>query len=531
MLKERFFGRQEYLNILDKRVSALKFGYRQNLAIIGDELVGKTSMLCTFLNTFQDNQIILLYLETRNESVASFTKRFIGVLLYNFLNNSGLTLREDLDFLIKKSESYIPKTIEKIKALLKTTSKRKKNNVFTEILSLCEMIHEETGKFCVVILDEFHNLQDIAFVNLYREWSRLLITQKNTMYIIVSSKIYKTKAILSKDLSLLFGNFEVVTVEPFDIKESERFLEHRLCALSLNIGLRNFIVYFTGGCPLYLEVIAERLSAQSSQKDLVGILVDILFESPGILNQRFSNYIKRFQDTACSNDYISILHLIASGKNRIKDIAHLLKKQKKELSARISYLLEIDVINRSGDFLTINDRVLSFWLKFVHMEKLHSLTFDAKSQKEKLQHNLETMIAEFLTSTQKPIMERMKEILQLFENEMVHLETKKIRLNQFREVKQLEFNNSRLKEGLIGRSADSLWIMAYKNDFLNEDDIAEFARECKKYGNKLQRKIIITLKDIDENTQLRALEEKILTWDINNLNQILDLFNKPRVIA
>jgi hypothetical protein len=73
--------------------------------------------------------------------------------------------------------------------------------------------------------------------------------------------------------------------------------------------------------------------------------------------------------------------------------------------------------------------------------------------------------------------------------------------------------------------------MAFKQDCLTEDDIAEFAKECKKYRHKLQKKIIIGFRDIEANARLRALEEKILTWDINNLNQILDLYSKPRVIT
>jgi len=39
------------------------------------------------------------------------------------------------------------------------------------------------------------------------------------------------------------------------------------------------------------------------------------------------------------------------------------------------------------------------------------------------------------------------------------------------------------------------------------------------------------LKDIDTNTRLRALEEKIWAWDVNSLNQLLDLYSRPRVIA
>jgi hypothetical protein len=350
------------------------------------------------------------------------------------------------------------------------------------------------------------------------------------MYIIVSSLKFKTKAILSKNLSLLFGNFEVVTIEPFDIKTSAEYLGYRLGALNLDIALRNFIVHFTGGYPLYLEVISDALLKQR-ESNLVDILESLLFDSSGILNQRFSNYIKRFFDSPYSNDYISILYLISSASNRIKAIAQLLRKNKKELALRINHLLELGTIARSGDFLKINDRVFSFWLRFVYQEKLHSLTFDAKNQKALFRDYIEDNIQEFFLSAQKPLMERMTELLRLFEDETMQLETKRIRLNHFREIKSLEFNNRNLKDGLIGRSNESLWIIALKHEALTEEDIAVFAQECKKYRHKLQRKIIVTLKDIDMNTRLRALEDKIWTWDINKLNQILDLYSKPWVIA
>ena len=530
MIQDKFFDREYYLDILNKRISGLLEGYRQNIAIIGDELVGKTSIIYKFLDKFYDNRVMALYLEIRQESLNSFARRFIGILLYNFLVNSGIPLKEDLDYLIEKSEKFIPKTAEKIKLILSATNRRKKNNIFTELLSLCESINQETGKFCVVILDEFHNLEDMGINSLYREWSKLLLSQKNTMYIISSSMKYKAKVILSKNLSLLFGNFEVITVEPFDIKTTERYLGHRLKAVSIDAALKNFMVHFTGGLPFYLEVISDCLLKQS-QNSLAGILENLLFDSSGILNQKFSNYLKRFHDSSYSGEYLSILYLVASGRNKIKDIAHILKKQKNELNLRINKLLELDTLTRSGDFLRINDRVFGFWLKFVYQEKLQSLTFDAKNQKAKFRDKIEGMIQEFSRNSSRPVIERMTEVLRLFENEMIQIERKKIRLNHFREIKPLEFRSRSLKSGLIGRSSDSLWIMGFKDELLTEEDIADFARECKKYRHKLQRKIIVTLKDIDANTRLRALEEKIWTWDINNLNQFLDLYSKPWVVA
>ncbi|MDD5506692.1 MAG: hypothetical protein PHR73_08070 [Candidatus Omnitrophica bacterium] len=427
----------------------------------------------------------------------------------------------------------MPNTTLKINFILNELSRRKKINLVTELFSLPEIIHQETGKFTVLFLDEFHNLENVGINNLYREWSKLLILQKNTLYAITSSMMFKTRVILSKQLSLLFGNFEIVNVEPFDMHTSGRYLDQRLPCLKANPGLKDFIINFTGGYPLYLELISDALSSRTGELhiNLADSLEDLLFNTSGILNQRFSNYIKRFLDSFASNDYISILYLVAGGRNRIKDIAHILHKQKRELASRINYLLELDAITRSGDFIKVSDRLFAYWMRFVYQEKMRSLSYDAKSQKEKFRENIEGLIQEFLKQSQKPLSSRVFELLQLFEDDLMQIERKKIRLNHFREVKPLVFNLRFLKDGLLGRSSDSLWIMAIKSEALTELDITEFSKECKKYHHKSQRRIIVTLKEVEPNARLRALEEKVWTWDLNNLNQILDLFSKPRVIA
>jgi hypothetical protein len=530
MIKDTFIERKIYSDIIEKRIRDLKDGYRQNIAIIGDELVGKTFLLFNFINKFCDNRIVIIYIENRPESLQSFTKRFIGVLLYNFLSNSGIPLKEDLDFLIEKSCVFIPGTVEKIKGILYALEKRKKTNIFTEVLSLCEILNQETGKRCVVIFDEFLNLETLGIKDLYEEWSKILILQKNTMYIIVSSMKFKTKAILAKNLSLLFGNFETLHIEPFDNRTSEYYLDRALGSTQLKTGLKNFIVHFTGGSPFYLKLLSSAY-LKSNKNNMSELIEEMLFDSSGILNQKFSNYIKRFDESPYCREYISILYLIASGHNKVKAILHLLHKSKKELDSKIAHLLELDVITRSGDFLKITDRIFGFWLKFVYREKLHSLTFDDKNQKSLFRDNMDSLIQEYLKNAEKPITEIMTELMRLFENDTIQIERKKLRLNHFREIKPLEFNKGNLKHGLIGRASDALWIMAFKHDSLTEDDIAVFAKECKKYHHKLQKKIIIAFRDIDANARLRALEEKIWTWDIDNLNQILDLYSKPRVIS
>ena len=162
MQREKFFDRQEYLEILQKRVLGLKEGYRQNLAIIGDELVGKTTLVHQFLNKFWDNRIINIYLEVRPDSLSGFAKKFIGILLYNFLINDNTPPKEDLNYLIERSRTFIPRTAERIKFILQALEKRKRQNILRDLFSLCDYIYQETSKSCVVILDEFHNLEKLG---------------------------------------------------------------------------------------------------------------------------------------------------------------------------------------------------------------------------------------------------------------------------------------------------------------------------------------------------------------------------------
>jgi hypothetical protein len=530
MNKIRFFGRQAHLQLLEKRISGLKDGFRQNIAFIGDELVGKSSIIFNFLKKFYDSRFVVVYVETRPESIESFARRFFATMIYNFLSPSGVILQEDLDYLLRKSEKFIPKTVSQVNGVLNAIGRKKKNNIFNEILGVLDVLHEESSKFCVVIFDEFHNLENLGSRNIYREWSKLLITQKGIQYIVISSHKFRAKTILSKDLSLLFGNFEVINIEPFDIPTSEEYLDNKLSGSGVGQGVKDFLVNFTGGYPLYLEMISNALIS-SPDTDPAILIEELVFETSGALNQRFASIIKRITDTDSSRDLVSVLYLASSGRNKIRDISHILKIQKKDLLLRVSRLLEFDLISRSGDFLIVSDRLFSFWLRFVYKGKLGSLTFDARNQKEYFRNNICAMMEEFIAASGKPITERVNEVLRLFEDEVVQIERKKIRLNHFREIKPLSFGAKGIKDGIIGRSQDCLWIIAFKTEQLTEGDVMEFVKECKKFRSKSQRKIIVTLGSIDQNTRLRAMEEKIWAWDVNRVNEIFDLYFKPRVIA
>src|SRR3990167_1068295 len=133
---ERFFGRNDILTLLSKRVDALKGGYRQNVAITGHRLTGKSSLLNHFLMTTKDNDIIPIYIEVMEEPFKQFATKFIGTLLYNFLKYSRREAKDDLEYLLLACENDIPETLLSIKSILRQIEKNENNDSYSELLNL-----------------------------------------------------------------------------------------------------------------------------------------------------------------------------------------------------------------------------------------------------------------------------------------------------------------------------------------------------------------------------------------------------------
>ena len=158
---ESFFGRQEILDILLKRAKALKSGYRQNVAIIGHQQLGKTSILRQFLFTLRDPEILSVYVEIKLQSLDYFVDQFIRSLLFQYLvETQMINPTESLEKLVEIAQASIPKTVARIREIAELLKGRRPEEAYTKLFELTSIIRIETGKNCIVILDEFHRLGD-----------------------------------------------------------------------------------------------------------------------------------------------------------------------------------------------------------------------------------------------------------------------------------------------------------------------------------------------------------------------------------
>ncbi len=536
VIREDFFDRRSILDILAKRVDGLKGGYRQNIAILGRELLGKTSLIQQFLSTYKDKEILPIYIDLRTESFPQFAYRFMGGLLYNFLKLQNMPKVEDFNILVTNCVELLPRTVEDIRRVEGYLEKGQFDQAYQHLLDLTAVIKEESGKRSIVILDEFHKLCDFKIANSFANLGKKILVQKDTMYIIASSEISLAKEIMNERLSLPFGNFEIIELGPFDFDTSKMFLDEKLKWVNVPSVYKRFLIALTNGHPFYLDALSLKLKKIATEKKLgkvpleliAQVLEDEIFNSRGILNQYMRSLIDRLLECRGYETYVSILLACADGHEKLSEVAKSIKKKVNDISKPIAKLIELDLIERHGSFYRLSDPVLEFWLKSVYKRRKTSFIPAILGKSEEFRQDAREMILRFMNESKKNILERVKELFTSFKNDIVEMDKKKYKLPHFAEVE------SRIVRGLelpiVARWGNKYWISQIEEKKVKESDVAEFAQKCKKSRYNVQRKILIALKDLDINAKLLAKEEKIWVWGLGDINLLLDLYGKPLIV-
>jgi AAA+ ATPase superfamily predicted ATPase len=533
---EKFFGRQEVLNLLEKRVSALRDGYRQNIALTGQSLSGKSSIIHHFLSMARDDDFLPIYVEVRAEEFKSFADKFIATLLHNALRKTGHAADMDIDSLIGSAAGLFPKTILAIKHLYSIMNRQQLDEAYSALLGLTSVLKDETGLSCVVILDEFDNLERLGIRNPFLSFGKVIMVQKDTMYIISSSRDNAIRRILQEKLSLLFGNFEIIRIAGFDPVTSKGYLDTKLAGFEMEDAVRRFVIAFTGGNPFYLdrmaarmkEIAAGRMTGYVDTAVVAEAIVDLVYNSSGAVHQYLTNFILELVDTRSRESCLSVLLAMANGYKRQNDMARYLRIKQTVASKILGSLAEAGMISKNGVFHIIDDVMLGFWLKHVYQRRRNMLVdgvFDraslffveARAYAENFMRQLETGHAA-----------RLVELFSSFLNDLVQIDSKNIRLPHFTRVDLKFFADS--TQYISASFRGKTWLVQPHERRVAENDIIDFIRNVKGLENRVVHKIVIPLNGMDENAMLLAKELRISIWDIATVNALMEIYGRAKII-
>ncbi len=539
-LENNFFGRKTILDLLTRRVIDLKEGYRQNLAFLGDRFIGKSFLLQKFSSSLEDSDIIEIYVDLDHKDFYYFFHKMAGCLLYGFCKSKKLPLDQDLNLLLENAKKYIPQTVEEIKRIRTNLLKGKVTESYRDLISLPQVFTVESGKFCMIILDEFHNLENFGIPEVFRDLGKSIMTQRRCIYIVTSSLNGLARTILSEKLSLLFGHFEILNITPFDVKTSREFIEHNLKEIRMQDPLKNFLIDFTGGHPFYLSLICQEmltLSAIHQQEEvflplMTQAIENILFNRWGILSRHFELTLETVCEGKGNRSVAGVLIALSKGQHKVKELADKLGLPKALVAQKINRLVDLGIVAKNGNFFFIEDRLLKYWIEYVFEKRLTYFRRDCASQTEQFRQEIERLVNHFYSVSHKDLSSRIIELFQCFDNDAFDINGRKYRLPAFDTIGPV-----RLKDGVgdnfnvlkaSGNTGD--WFIILKDGQFAETDVNAFLAESKQQGRKAHQQVIISLNDLDVNVRLRALQEKMWIWNEAELNTLLNFYDKPYIV-
>jgi len=358
------------------------------------------------------------------------------------------------------------------------------------------------------------------------------------MYIVSSSQKTLLKDILSKKLSLLFGNFEVIEIDGFDSQTAQSFISEKIGDTEPLHFIKNYLIQVTQGSPFYLEVLTNRFSSlmkrhgtgRSSRECLLNAFADLLYESEGVINQYFTNNINFFLEKASRKKLIPILLSLAHGNSTIKAVQKDLGRHDKDLGVKLKKLQEMDLVVNSGVFYKISEKLFEYWLKYVYFLKSRSMIDDMDIKYLEFKEALEADYKKYLEYGSKSTVEVICDLFKSFGGEKIKINMNSRRMPRFETVEHhgLSHGISRI----TGTFADKKWVCYVKQDDITDErdvwDLGSIKPENEKY--KISRKIVISLKGIEQNAFLLAKDKNIWVWDLKQLNEVLRLFKKFELV-
>lgn len=538
---EKFYGRKDILGILKKRVLDFKDGYRQNVALVGNRYFGKTYILQKFLHETAAPDLVQIYIDAEYKDVDYFCRKICSVMLYEFSKIKSLPLHTDLNILIETTQVSLPQTVSSIKRIQKYLQQSKKSEAYKETVILPQIFSGETGLFCLFAFDEFQCLDEWGIPGIFQELGKAIMTQKQSLYVAASSSPEQAQEILSEKLSLLFGNFEMIDVGAFDLKTCRNYVVQHLDNIKIADDLRDFLIDFTGGHPLYLCLLCEHLAQLALIHDQKEIFVPILsravekmlFDPWGVLSRHFDLIIHHLCAGKGNMIYADMLIKLAAQKQQVKQLANLMGVKQSVVSAKMKRLQTMGIVMRSGKSFYIYDRLLGYWLSYVFRSRREAIEIGPIHHQERFQQAFLGAVDDFRAQSGKKIASRIIELLYCFDDESFQSDGRRYKLPSFDKIfSEQKLLTQRSGVDVIRASTPAGdWFVFLFEGMIAEQDLANTIAEVKKHFNKPKKCVLISLTDMDETARLRALQERMWIWNEKELRTLLHIYNKPYIVT
>ena len=309
----------------------------------------------------------------------------------------------------------------------------------------------------------------MLFRSVFQELGQRIMTQKRCLYVMASSSGHLARKILSEKLSLLFGHFEVIDVQPLMLKTSQEFIAHALKDVQIKDSLKNFLVDFTGGHPFYLNILIGELVQLCQAHRQTEIFLPLLsqaientiFNRWGTLSRHFEILTESLASPKDGQETSRLLIALTEPNNG-KDGFFASKGLKKNgIKQKIAKLVERDLVDRNGHSYYLKDKLFRYWVKYILKQRLSFIGLDFKEEKDFFRKELAQAVSDFHLASAKDFSMRVIELLSCFQDDMFTLHGRRYRLASFQKFKstKLRVSPQRQLDTIKAYTTDGPWMI------------------------------------------------------------------------
>lgn len=539
--------RPELFRHLRQRLEAFREGFRHNLAIIGPPGSGKTFQLQQLLAPHPLNPLII-YCPLYRESCRSFLQRLQFAILQTVESDAlspaaamptclpagtagrQATGHQPLEELLQRLEPQLPRTVAAIRPIEELVTRRLFGEAFNRTLDVIPVLTQERGRPCAVILDEFLFLEELGLTHAFHELGKRVMIWPSTWFILSSSSPYRARLILRERLQLLFGQFELLTLNALDLDASTTWLQQELRGIRGANTVTPFLIQWLGAYPWYLAVFLKRLrelAALGQRPDFSEALFlhtawDVLGSPEGPLHQWCASKTEGLAQGHLGTRAMEVLLHVAQGARTATDIGK--RTGRAGLSDALQRLVEHDVALRNGMCWMVTDPVLRCWLSTVlSLQRLEPRLNDT-DVRARFEQYLRALWARWMSSSQLSLAEQMVELFAKFDDETVSLDSKTGRLPKFQTIRTHQPDGPGPSAYLIAHGEGKQWCATVHEGPVSEPLVASFDAFCRTQTPKPSRKVVITRSTMDQNARLLAKATSMWVWGTDDLQVLRGLY-------
>ncbi len=546
-----WFDREETLSILEKRLNGFLAGYRKNIAVLGPEGIGKSTLIRRLLQQRADScqSLIPLYVEIQEEeNFSEWGARFIQVLLYNLLQASRFktvsdssdseVLSTELPKLLKLCFSIAPETTASAQRLLALAEAGRAEEAYDRLWDLPYLMSQELDKSCLLVLDEFHRLGNLGIKDPFGRLGRKIMVQNMTMYLVVSSQPGIARSVLREGLSLLFGQFETLFVYPLHPAACIQALRDVLSRERGNPFLEQLLMELTQGIPAYLDLFLQGLvncpgsktESTDAERYLLDLLESLLLEPQGALRVRFEAQIRSLPAHQSRRSWMEVLMTVAAGHHRVLQISELTHRFSSQVLRALKVLEGAGLVEKQGVFYRLHDRLFQLWILTAYPVLRGIDLTDPAHARIRFRDASWAWMARIHEANTRSMEEHGVALLRQWGGELVEIEGRRIYLPRFKRVELIKTPTGR--SAIVAHRDDRKgkgWLVIPWRGVLEEGEAGSLVKEVLNLPSQDYRKVIFGAHPVEVNARLVFQEARIRFWDLAVFNNLLDLYGLVRI--